>query len=97
VRDFYVSGGGTLAPWSPPQRLVVNGLYRWSRNPMYVGVVLILIGWSIWFSSRFLVEYCVAVAIMFHLRVLIGEEPWLAKVHGEEWTRYKKRVPRWIF
>src|SRR5215213_1969166 len=38
VRDFYVTGKGTLAPWAPPQKLVVVGLYKWSRNPMYLGV-----------------------------------------------------------
>src|SRR5437899_350126 len=46
VRDFYVSGKGTLAPWSPPVHLVVVGLYRYTRNPMYVAVTLILVGWA---------------------------------------------------
>ncbi|HMD28648.1 MAG TPA: methyltransferase [Steroidobacteraceae bacterium] len=48
---FYVSGRGTLAPWSPPQQLVVVGPYRFSRNPMYVGVTLILSGWAVLFWS----------------------------------------------
>src|SRR5262245_28772897 len=52
VRDFYVAGRGTLAPWAPPQRLVIVGLYRVSRNPMYVSVLVILIGWAMTFSSR---------------------------------------------
>src|SRR5688572_1958574 len=47
VRDFYVRGKGTLAPWSPPQRLVIVGLYRHSRNPMYVCVLLVLLGWAL--------------------------------------------------
>src|SRR6186997_3144352 len=47
VRDFYVAGRGTLAPWSPPKRLVIVGLYRYSRNPMYIAVTLILLGWSL--------------------------------------------------
>lgn len=51
VHDFYVAGRGTLAPWSPPSRLVIIGLYRFSRNPMYVGVLLILCGWAIAFRS----------------------------------------------
>src|SRR5687768_6053240 len=49
VRDFYVSGKGTLAPWDPPRRLVVRGPYRWSRNPMYLAVTLVLLGWAIAF------------------------------------------------
>ena len=52
VRDFYVSGKGTLAPWAPPRNLVVVGLYRWSRNPMYVAVLLVLLGFAIAFRSR---------------------------------------------
>lgn len=97
VRDFYVTGRGTLAPWTPPQKLVVVGLYKWSRNPMYLGVVMMLGGWAIWFSSSTLFQYLGAVFVMFELRVLYGEEPWLARVHGKEWTEYVARVPRWLF
>src|SRR5262245_4730728 len=67
VRDFYVAGKGTLAPWSPPQRLVVVGLYRYSRNPMYVSVLLILIGWAVCFQMRGLALYAVIVGIAFHV------------------------------
>jgi protein-S-isoprenylcysteine O-methyltransferase Ste14 len=96
VRDFYAEGKGTLAPWSPPQHLVVTGLYRVSRNPMYVAVMLILIAWAAGFRSRALTIYAVAVAIAFHLRVVFGEEPWLARRYGEQWNRYRVRVPRWL-
>lgn len=96
VRDFYVSGKGTLAPWSPPTNLVVVGLYRWSRNPMYIGVLLIVIGWALAFRSRGLGMYAALLAIAFHLRVILGEEPWLARTHGEQWTNYVRAVPRWL-
>ena len=96
VRDFYVAGRGTLAPWAPPERLVTVGLYRLSRNPMYLAVLTILVGWASSWSSPTLWLYTGAVAMLFHLRVVYGEEPWLARRHGDEWTLYRKRVPRWI-
>jgi protein-S-isoprenylcysteine O-methyltransferase Ste14 len=96
VRDFYVAGKGTLAPWDPPKHLVRVGLYRCSRNPMYVGVLLILIGWTTGFRTQSLVIYTIVVAILFHLRVLLYEEPWLARTFPAEWTEYKSRAPRWI-
>lgn len=96
VRDFYVAGRGSLAPWAPPERLVTVGLYRISRNPMYVAVVTILAGWALLFASRTLWLYAAIVATAFHLRVVLGEEPWLARTHGDEWTAYTARVPRWL-
>lgn len=96
VRDFYVAGKGTLAPWDPPRKLVVVGLYRWSRNPMYIAVSLVLLGWAIGFASRAMFIYAIAIMIVFHLRVVFFEEPWLARTHGEEFERYRARVPRWF-
>jgi protein-S-isoprenylcysteine O-methyltransferase Ste14 len=96
VRDFYVSGKGSLAPWAPPQELVVVGLYRFSRNPMYICVTLILLGWAVSFRSAGLLVYALAVALAFHLRVVLGEEPWLARTHGAAWQRYTRHVRRWL-
>lgn len=96
VRDFYVSGKGTLAPWAPPLELVVVGLYRHSRNPMYVAVALVLLGWAITFPSSGLFVYALAVMAAFHLRVVFGEEPWLARTHGSAWLQYTRRVRRWL-
>jgi protein-S-isoprenylcysteine O-methyltransferase Ste14/pimeloyl-ACP methyl ester carboxylesterase len=97
VRDFFVTGKGTLAPWDPPRLLVSSGPYRFSRNPMYVGVSLTLLGWSLAFESSGLLLYALIVATAFHLRVVFGEEPWLARTHGRKWDDYVTRVPRWLF
>jgi protein-S-isoprenylcysteine O-methyltransferase Ste14 len=95
VRDFYIAGKGTLAPWDPPRRLVIVGLYRFTRNPMYVGIMLLLAGWSLWAGSLSLAGYAVILGIGFHLRVVLYEEPTLTKKFGEEWSRYAATVPRW--
>lgn len=96
VRDFYVAGRGTLAPWAPPRHLVTVGLYRVSRNPMYVAVLVILLGWAVGFRTLGSALYAAGVAIAFHLRVVTYEEPWLERTFGAEWIAYRRRVPRWI-
>jgi len=96
VRDFYMAGKGTLAPWDPPKRLVVIGLYRYMRNPMYVGVLLLVAGWSLLFSSPVLVVYTIMLAIVFHVRVLLHEEPWLESQFGDDWRQYRASVNRWL-
>jgi protein-S-isoprenylcysteine O-methyltransferase Ste14 len=96
VRSFYVAGRGTLAPWDPPRELVTTGVYRLSRNPMYVAVMLVLCGWALGYRSRPVAIYALAVMVAFHLRVVFGEEPWLAQRHGEQWARYRSQVPRWF-
>jgi protein-S-isoprenylcysteine O-methyltransferase Ste14 len=96
VREFYVAGRGTLAPWDPPQHLVTSGPYRFSRNPMYLGVVLILAGWCTLWGSRALIIYTALIMMGFHLRVLLAEEPWARRRFGAEWDAYRARVPRWV-
>ena len=96
IRDFYVLGRGTLAPWAPPARLVVAGLYRFSRNPMYVGVLCVVLGWAILFRSAPLALYAAGLLALFHARIIWGEEPWLARTHGSTWEVYVRAVPRWI-
>lgn len=91
-----VRSSGTLAPWSPPTRLVVSGLYRVSRNPMYVAVLLIVAGWALLFRSRAIGIYAAVLMLAFHARVVWGEEPWLARTHGTEWAAYASMVPRWL-
>jgi protein-S-isoprenylcysteine O-methyltransferase Ste14 len=96
VREFYVAGRGTLAPWAPPQRLVTTGPYRFCRNPMYLGVVTILAGWCLLWNSRTLIYYMLITLAVFHVRVLFFEEPWAARTFGAEWLAYRARVRRWL-
>ena len=95
VRDFFVKGQGTLAPWDPPKALMAEGVYGWSRNPMYVGVVGMIWGQGVWFRSGEVLAYGALIAVIFHLRVLLGEEPWLARTFPEPWAAYKQKVKRW--
>lgn len=96
-RQLTTHGQGTLAPWDPPRRLVTGGAYRRSRNPMYIGVSLVLVAWALGFRSWPLALYAAIVMLAFHLRVVLSEEPQLARVYGTQWTRYASQVPRWIF
>lgn len=96
VREFHARGRGTLAPWDPPVRLVRTGLYQRSRNPMYVAVLLIVVGWAVSFASTGHAIYAAVVAFGFQIRVIVNEEPYLARMYGEEWTEYAARVPRWF-
>ena len=95
--EFYARGRGTLAPWSPPAELVTTGLYRFTRNPMYLAVLLVLAGWVLLFRSQVLALYMIGVALAFHFRVVHGEEPALARAHGERWHTYAKSAPRWLW
>lgn len=93
---FAWSGGGTPAPIAPTKRLVVVGLHRYVRNPMYIGVGLAIAGQSWLFHSRATAIYLVCFAVLVHCFVLLYEEPTLRKQFGEEYEQYKARVPRWL-
>jgi len=96
VWDFYVAGKGTLAPWDPPESLVIVGLYKYTRNPMYVAVLTMLLGWALLYGSAFVSIYGISFALIFHQRVARYEEPWLSKTFGSDWQRYAAEVPRWL-
>lgn len=97
VWDFFASGRGTLAPIDPPSYLVVQGPYRITRNPMYNGVLAILLGEAWLFSSFTLFRYALIVFVFFHLFVMFYEEPSLETRFGESYRVYRKMVPRWGF
>ena len=96
AREFARAGRGTPAPYDPPRALVTSGLYHFTRNPMYVGVATAIFGQALWFHSRDIVIYGIAMVVMFHIVILIYEEPRLTKVFGKQYLDYKKTVPRWI-
>ena len=94
--DFIRRGHGTPAPYDPPRRLVIAGLYRYVRNPQYIGVVLVLLSEALFFGSFVLLGYAVCFALGYHLFVRFYEEPTLKRLFGEDYTRYCEAVPRWI-
>lgn len=97
VWDFFATGKGTLAPFDPPRELVVVGLYRFTRNPMYNGVLATLAGEAWLVQSTALLKYTVVVFILFHVFVVAYEEPALASQFGESYRAYRRAVPRWGF
>lgn len=94
--DFTVAGRGTPAPIDPPKELVARGLYRYSRNPMYVGVLTILFGEALWLASWRLLAYAGLIALCFTLFVRLYEEPALRRQFGASYEHYCQTVPRWI-
>ena len=94
--DFIRRGRGTPAPYDPPRRLVVVGLYRHVRNPQYIGVGLVLLGEALFFGSLVLLGYAALFMVGYHLFVRFYEEPTLTKLFGEDYNRYCATVPRWM-
>jgi protein-S-isoprenylcysteine O-methyltransferase Ste14 len=97
VWDFFAAGKGTLAPIDPPRFLVVRGLYRFTRNPMYNGVITFVLAQAWLFGSIGLAEYALLAFISFHLFVVFYEEPTLESLFGESYLAYRQAVPRWGF
>lgn len=95
VADFARIGRGTLAPLDPPTVLVRRGLYRVVRNPMYVGVLTVLVGEALAFGSGTVALWAAALALAFHVRVVRYEEPVLRATFGAGFDEYLRTVPRW--
>ena len=96
VWDFATFGRGTPAPIDAPKRLVVRGLYHWTRNPMYVGVLCVILGQAVWFTASTLLLYALGVAACFYSFVRFYEEPALRRLFGAEYEDYCSRVGRWL-
>jgi len=96
IWDFFSSGRGTISPIDPPKHLVVRGLYRHVRNPMYVAVVTILLGEAIFFISVSILVEAGVFIIFASLFVMYYEEPALRRQFGESYEKYAQTVGRWI-
>jgi protein-S-isoprenylcysteine O-methyltransferase Ste14 len=96
VWDFAAFGRGTPAPIDAPKRLVVRHLYHYSRNPMYVGVLTVILGWALLFRSLEVILYALVVGTCFHSFIRLYEEPHLRRGFGEEYEDYCTRVGRWL-
>jgi protein-S-isoprenylcysteine O-methyltransferase Ste14 len=96
IRLFAMVGKGTLAPWEPPEKLVVQGVYRYVRNPMISGVLFVLLGESLLTASEPLFRWFLTFAIVNLIYIPLLEEPMLASRFGKEYLTYKQNVPRWI-
>ena len=96
IVNFAVKGQGTLSPLAPTKKLVVSGLYKFSRNPMYIGVMFLLIGETLFFTSLSLGLYSFIVFVGFNIFIVVKEEPRLKKDFGVDYDNYCKKVRRWF-
>ena len=93
---FKTIGKGTVAPWSPKQKLIIVGPYQYCRNPMITGVLFILVAEALILHSTSILWWAVAFFFINTLYFIALEEPTLAEKFGEDYRRYKQHVPRWI-
>lgn len=96
VRLFVQRGRGTLAPWTPTQRLIITGPYRYVRNPMISGVLFILIGEALWLRSVSIGLWALLFFAINTVYFIMREEPSMLARFGEEYRDHKARVPRWL-
>ena len=96
IWEFARRGRGTLSPIDPPKQLVVQGLYRYVRNPMYVGVSSILWGEALLTHSLALLGYWAVFFTLVNLFVMLYEEPALRRQFGDSYARYTEEVGRWL-
>lgn len=96
VWDFATLGQGTPLPIDAPRKLVVRGLYRYVRNPMYLGVLMVILGWAALFKNPWLLFYLLGVGVLIHLFVVFYEEPHLRQLFGSQYEAYRQAVGRWL-
>jgi protein-S-isoprenylcysteine O-methyltransferase Ste14 len=93
---FALQGLGTPAPIAPPRNLVVTGLYRYVRNPIFVALVAIILGQAVLMGDWRLIIYGALLWLAFHVQVVAHEEPTLKLMFGSEYEAFRAAVPRWI-
>lgn len=93
---FALQGRGTPVPFAPPERFVAQGSYRLVRNPMYVGVLALIVGQALLLGREILFVWAALAAILFQLFVVLHEEPELQKRFGPEYDDYRRRTGRWL-
>ena len=93
---FAVRGRGTPAPFDPPRILVWRGLYKWVRNPMYLGTLTLVTGEAVFLRSNHILVYLICLTCAVHLFVLGYEEDSLRRQFGAMYEDYKRAVPRWL-
>lgn len=96
VWNFARIGRGTPASIDPPKVLVKRGMYRFTRNPMYVGALAALGGEALLFQSLVLLGLAIFMGLIVHLFVVFYEEPVLRRKFGNAYEEYRRSVPRWI-
>ena len=96
IRLFFRGGNGTLAPWDPTKKLITNGVYRYTRNPMIAGVLLVLLGQAIFLGSPPIFVWFVISFIANAIYIPLSEEPGLEDRFGDQYHEYRTGVPRWI-
>lgn len=96
IKLFHNIGKGTLAPWDPPKKLVVEGPYKYIRNPMIGAVLSILLGEALTAGSLILFSWFIVFFIVNTIYFVYSEEPGLIKRFGDDYKKYKKNVPMFI-
>jgi protein-S-isoprenylcysteine O-methyltransferase Ste14 len=93
---FALQGRGTPAPWAPPERFVERGSYRLVRSPMYLGVLLLVVGQALLLGREILFAWAVAAWLIFTSFLAFYEEPQLRRRFGAAYDDYRRRVKRWL-